>query len=105
MEREKFKKLKNLGERERERERERKMMTPTMTSTDDDEIETQNDESNLVVKTPKLDEYKFSSHTMSLMKTATYVFLFFFFKHLHISSIDSTINMVVLYISHYSLDH
>eukprot|EP00938_MAST-03A_sp_MAST-3A-sp1_P002255 g2255.t1 len=48
------------------------MMTPTMTSTDDDEIETQNNESNLVVKTPKLDEYKFSSHTMSLMKTATH---------------------------------
>ena len=71
-------KIQKIEKSWRERERERKMMTPTMTSTDDDEIETQNNESNLVVKTPKLDEYKFSSHTMSLMKTATYVFLFFF---------------------------
>ena len=64
-----------MRERERERERvESKMMTPTMTSTDEEIENTEN-----VVKTPKLDEFKFSSHTMSLMKTATYVFDFFNF--------------------------
>ncbi len=71
----KFEKIKSQkSERERERERvESKMMTPTMTSTDE---EIENTENENVVKTPKLDEFKFSSHTMSLMKTATYVFDF-----------------------------
>ena len=42
-------------------------MTPRMTDDEDMMSETEN----VVVKTPKLDEFKFSSHTMSLMKTAT----------------------------------
>ena len=50
-----------------------------------------------MVKTLKLDEFKFSSHTMSLMKTATYVFFDFsilkFFIGFHTSHLFNNLNI------------